>query len=92
MHNTLRQSETSREQVTAAPSTTTQTAEKWDCFEADLYDLQLDAPPSWPLRSRIAYHLNEVVSYQRVMRASRSRLLHWMLAQEAQSQFTEDIQ
>jgi hypothetical protein len=55
---------------------------QWDCFEADLFELQLDASPSLALRSRIANHLYKGVSYQRVMKASRFRLLHWMLQQD----------
>jgi hypothetical protein len=61
----------------------------WDCFEADLFELQLDAAPSGELRSRIAGHLRDVVSSERVKTASRFRLLHWMLARQTQLEVAE---
>jgi hypothetical protein len=94
MNNPFRQSATSREQVTAAPTTTTSTSPEWGCFAADLFELQLDAAPSRALRCRIAGHLHDVVSYQRVMTASRFRLLHWLLQQEDQQpqfEFAQEV-
>ena len=87
---TQQQSANSGAQVTAAPTTSTSTSPfsqaypytLCDDFEADLFELQLDASPSLALRSSIAGHLSGVISYPRVMKASRFRLLHWMLELE----------
>jgi hypothetical protein len=62
---------------------------KWDCFEADLFELQLDVTPSWKLRSRIAEHLRDVISAERIKTAHRSRLLHWMLAHQTKLEAVE---
>lgn len=60
-----------------------------DCFEADLFELQLDVTPSRDLRARVAYQLRDSVSAERVETASRFRLLHWMLAQQMQLETVE---
>lgn len=86
MNTHPRQFANSGAQPTAASTTKTSTSQElpndWNCFEADLFELQLDASPSLALRSRIAGHLSGVVSFRRVKHASRFRLLHWMLEQE----------
>lgn len=86
---TQQQSANSGAQVIAAPTTSTSTNPftkacpvKGDNFEADLFELQLDSSPSLALRCGVANHLHGVIDYQRVMKASRFRLLHWMLELE----------
>ena len=51
-------------------------------FDSDLFELQVDASPSQALRERVSWYLMDRVSYERVMTASRFRLLHCMLAQQ----------
>jgi hypothetical protein len=89
MNNTLQQSSKAGSPVTEATTTSTSTSpsEAYPCewaFEADLFELQLDVPPSRSLRRRVASHLDGV-SLERVMKASRFCLLHWMLKQETRN-------
>jgi hypothetical protein len=81
MNNPVKQSSNTESPVAATASSTTPTKHEMPYyFDADVFELQLDATPSQELRKRVSCYLMDRVSYERVMTASRFRLLHWMLA------------